>query len=230
MVPRLHRLDSMRYHALVIIAIWLTPSVLRAQASAQSPMSSPPAQLGIDAPAPQPAATPVNRFLARPLVVEGHIGAGTPLGLLGAAVDYSPSPWFAAGIGAGAGAAGAQAALMARFRIPVGEGVGVGLGGGVSGGNYEWTEGGLFSMFIDKPASKIWKPAYWANADVSIEGRLEGGFSIRGYLGRGALLNGDDGQCKAGSSSELNHCMTAHQKDGRAIGYAGLAMGYAFSL
>src|SRR5206468_2832257 len=113
--------------------------------------------------------TPVNQWLARPLVVEGHIGLGTPLGLFGAAVDYSPSPWFAAGIGAGAGAAGPQAALMARFRIPLGEGVGIGLGGGVSGGNYEWTEGGLFSVLIDKPESKIWKPAYWANADLSIE-------------------------------------------------------------
>jgi hypothetical protein len=203
-----------------IAAISFCPSIVRAQTYSPYPA---------EALAPPPAQPPVDRWRARPLVLEGHVGAGTPLGVMGAAVDYSPSRWFAGGVGIGGGTAGPQAAAMARFRIPLSEGLGLGLGGGLSGGNYEWTEGGVFQMFIDTPATKTWKPAYWANADLSIEGRLEGGFSIRGYLGRGALLNGDDGQCK-GEGSELRHCLTAHQKDGRAIGYAGLAMGYAFAL
>jgi hypothetical protein len=157
------------------------------------------------------------------------MGFGTPLGLAGAAIDYSPSRWFGGGVGVGAGAAGPQAAAMARFRIPLGEGLGLGLGGGFSGGNYQWTEGGAFAVFIDNPASKTWKPAYWVNADLSIEGRFEGGFTIRGYIGRGGLLNPSDAKCGATSASDLNHCLTSHQMDGLALGYAGLAMGYAFS-
>jgi hypothetical protein len=118
---------------------------------------------------------------------------------------------------------------MARFRIPLAEGLGLGLGGGLSGGNYEWVEGGAFSVFIDTPASRMWKPAYWANVDLAIEGRLERGFTIRGYLGRAALLNPSDGKCGGGSASDLDHCETFHRVDRLALGYVGLAMGYAFS-
>jgi hypothetical protein len=177
----------------------------------------------------QPVEASTDRWFARPLAVEGHLGIGTPLGFAGAAIDYSPSRWFGGGVGVGAGAAGPQAAAMARFRIPLAEGLGLGFGGGLSGGNYEWVEGGAFSVFIDKPSSRTWKPAYWANADLAIEGRLEGGFTIRGYLGRAALLNPSDGKCGAGSASDLYQCQTFHKMDGLALGYVGLAMGYAFS-
>ncbi len=111
----------------------------------------------------------------------------------------------------------------------MGDSLGIGLGGGLSAGKYQWVEGGVFSVFVDDPASKMWRPAYWGNVEISLEGRSRKGFAIRGYVGRGALLNGGDGECK-GDSSTLNHCLTVHREDGKVRGYAGLAMGYAFSL
>ena len=93
---------------------------------------------------------------------------------------------------------------MARLRIPLGEGLGLGLGGGLSGGKYEWIEGGVFSHF-DRQSRIAGRGSrrIGQNADLSIEGRLESGFTIRGYIGRAALLNPSDGKC-GGGSGDLN--------------------------
>jgi hypothetical protein len=212
----------MMHRLLVILGILSCPALLHAE--------TPPAPPANDGAAPPQTVASSDRWYARPFAIEGHLGVGAPLGLAGAAFDYSPSRWFGAGAGVGVGAAGVQTAAMARLRIPLAEGVGIGVGGGLSGGNYEWVEGGVFSVFIDKPASRMWKPAYWANADVEIEGRFEGGFTLRGYIGRAALLNPSDGACGAGSASEVQHCQTFHPVGGGfGLGYAGIAMGYAFS-
>jgi hypothetical protein len=37
------------------------------------------------------------------------------------------------------------------------------------------------------------------------------------------------GTDQGSASSGADHCQTSHQQDGLALGYAGLAMGYAFS-
>jgi hypothetical protein len=216
---------------LIITGILLSPTLVHAQTPAVQPPPTyyAPAAAGNDGTSPQPVEASSDRWYARPIAVEGHMGFGTPLGFAGAAIDLSPSRWFGGGVGIGAGAAGPQAAAMARFRIPLAEGLAFGLGGGLSGGNYEWKEGGVFSVFVDNPSSKTWKPAYWANADLAIEGRLESGFTIRGYLGRAAVINPSDGKCGAASASDLLHCETYHKMDGFALGYVGLAMGYAFA-
>src|SRR5713226_9316342 len=111
----------MRYQLFVISGILLCPSLLHAQTPAPPTAAPPPgylapAQPGADRPVVERHETSSDRWYARPLALEGHMGFGTPLGFAGAALDYSPSRWLGGGVGVGAGASGPQAAAMARFR------------------------------------------------------------------------------------------------------------------
>src|SRR5260221_2352922 len=98
----------MRHQPFVVSGILLCSSLLHAQTPASPPSAPPPptyvvlTQPGPDGTAVQPAGTSADRWYARPLALEGHMGFGTPLGLAGAAIDYSPFRWFGGGVGVGA--------------------------------------------------------------------------------------------------------------------------------
>ena len=85
------------------------------------------------------ATKPPDPWATRPIVAELQFGAGTPIGLAGLAIDYSPVPLLALNLGVGLGLGGAEYAFASRLRV-VRAGrrthVAVSLGGGLSGGAY----------------------------------------------------------------------------------------------
>lgn len=141
----------------------------------------------------KPYAPGTERF-----ALELHLGAGTPYGALGAALEVRATEWFAVAIGGGAGTAGPQAALSTRFRWPLGNWA---LGGSVNGSlGHAW----VFSIGETIPVSD----GIWLGVDGFGEWRSDGGFVLRGYLG------------VAGTVS-------AHEQ-GAVLPSFGLSAGYAF--
>lgn len=175
-------------------------------------------------PAPTPAPTPV----AEPdpwdskFAVLGHIGIGTPVGFLGAGAEAAAARWLVFEAGAGLGPAGPEAAGLLRLRGTLSRSTAVDLGGGVSVGNYEWVEG----PFVDNPAGKRAKPAYFGNVELVVEHRAGGasGFQMRELLGYAVILNPGSLEC----FEEIAHCQKDHQKDGKRVLFLGMSFGYYF--
>ena len=86
----------MRHQLLVTCGILLCPSLLHAQTPAVAPTLPPaptylaPMQPERDVTAAQSPETSTDRWYARPLALEGHMGFGTPLGFAGAALITHP--------------------------------------------------------------------------------------------------------------------------------------------
>lgn len=85
---------------------------------------------------------PVDAWSERQFALEAHVGVGTPYGLGGLALDYTPIRWLSLNAGAGAGLDGLQSAFMLRTRYPFGR-LAPTLSGGVSYGDFK-EYGGFF--------------------------------------------------------------------------------------
>jgi hypothetical protein len=177
----------------------------------------------------------IDPYVKRPLVVEGHLSFAGPVGWVGFAVDYSLSRYLAVAGGGGLGSSGLQLGAMARVRVPF-DTVAAGFGAGVSGGPYS-------DNFLRFDESDVlhWDIAYWANTEGFFEIRTRKGFSVRPYMGTGALLNPGAGKPLAADYT----CTTTGTGSGRAttcanqpstrepsriLFYMGAAVGYAFEL
>jgi hypothetical protein len=146
-----------------------------------------------------PQVAPEGRTMAMPsLGVDLHLGFGTPTGLIGLMLDWSPSLYFALDAGGGLGAYGPQVALSGRLRLPIGERAAVGLGGGVSGGP---STAELCASCSPDP-SRYWSFAVFGNTEVSFERRSRGGFQTRSYFGIAWVLNPDSATCSGGTADE----------------------------
>lgn len=161
--------------------------------SEQEPTPEPP-------PAPPPPPPP---WEVRPLTVEGHLGAGTPVGLIGIMVDYLLSPAFSLAGGVGFGSApddspGPHGAVMARLRPARGEKNAFILGGGFSIGPYRR----LGSALGDYGTSVSSDLGYFFQGEVGWERRTPKGFMVRLTAGIAAMLNPGSLSCKDSSYSD----------------------------
>lgn len=159
-----------------------------------------------------PAQPPVNHWDGG-IALEGVVAAAGPYGVLGIALDYSPTPWFVLNAGVGLSK---QAGLMPRFRVPLSDRVGLGVELGLSAGPYvEWC---VACDDAEKSRNPKWDTAFWFNSGAVIDVRAPGGFHFRGFIGREFLLNPDDCYTDGGSECGLD-------SKGYAVPYLGAAFG-----
>jgi hypothetical protein len=183
----------------------------------------------------------------RPITLSGQFGFGTPTGYYGVTLDYSPIPLLVAtaGIGQGSGPyckandeapasyrstcshwyRDLQYAAGGRVRVIRIENYAAEFGAGVSTGGYTWVE-----FTTDEPAYKSTERAWWGNVEISLEHRASWGFTTRGFIGTGAMLNPSSLGCVswgAGNGS-YSHCVADHAGDGHRLLYMGFDVGMAF--
>jgi hypothetical protein len=155
-------------------------------------------------------------WASRPLAIEAHLGAGSPYGMAGLALDISPLSWLSLNIGGGAGLDGAQVAGMARFRLPLGP-LAPTLSLGTSFGSFK-EYGGFFET-----VRKSVDGAMWINGDLGLEYRWSTGVRLRAFGGMGQTTRAIDCRVEDGGYA-------SSQCDGRGIEkvYGGMAFAYAF--
>jgi hypothetical protein len=161
-----------------------------------------------------------DRWATRPVLVEGHVGVGTPYGSLGAALAWDLVRYFGVVAGGGVGLSGPQAAAGLRVRLPL-SAVAIGAELTWSGGPYEVGGCAVLCFPDSRRVPRAWSFAHWVNVAPAVEIRSQAGFSVRIYGGYGELLNESDGQC-AGNEDEYA-C-----PNGGGIGFVGTAFGGAF--
>ncbi len=176
---------------------------------------------------------PSDPWEARPFMIEGHLGIGTPVGLVGIAFDYSPWALVGLNLGVGLGVSGPQYAFTSRvrlFRVGRRTRVALYLGAGVSGGSYDQptaldsfpVDGSQTESAIDS-AHFHWDMAYWTNFEAGVEIRLPSNVSLRPYLGLSRLLNPDPSSTIADAYSGMppaDPVVPWSEYMGFALGYA----------
>jgi hypothetical protein len=148
------------------------------------------------------AAPPSGQWAERRFALDGNVGLATPLGELGAWLDYAPASWLSLAVGAGANPHGLQLAGAARLRLSPQRQASPFLGAGYSQGPFEQgigTRYGLLSAAVyelqqlrdnNRPTPwHHWDRARWLNLELGGEERLPRGFDARGFAGVGLLLN-----------------------------------------
>lgn len=158
----------------------------------------------------------------RPLALEAQAGLGAPLGLVGAAFDWSPSAGFSWNAGAGLGGSNQslQLGTAVRLRIIVANGFAVGAEGGLSVGRYEERS--------DCPSGRCppaysWDHAVWGHIGLLLERRTEAGLTLRWSFGGAGIFNVASAECvRCDATDEPNMWHTA-------LPYTLIAAGWAFS-
>ena len=177
------------------------------------------------------ATRPPDPWATRPIVAEAQFGIGTPLGLAGLAIDYSPVPILGLDLGVGLGLGGVEYAFASRLRVlRAGRRthVVVYLGGGLSGGAYnteyagpEVAVDGSQGNFENPVPHYHWDAAFWTNLEAGVEIRFKSNVSLRPFAGAAFLLNPNAGMAVTGQRGD------APTPPERWLPYLGLAIGYA---
>jgi hypothetical protein len=153
----------------------------------------------------------------------GQIGAGTPVGALGAVIEYAPITNLMLEAGMGLTSSGPHIASMLRLRLPLFESTSGGVAAGLTAGDY----GGREGVVGANPEAKRAEPGYFGNAALVLENRFgsaESGFQMRYLIGYALLLNRDDLEC----TEEIDHCRADHSNEGGRVPFFGLSFGYYF--
>ncbi len=178
-----------------------------------------------------PASAPPDPWATQPIVAELQFGVGTPLGLAGLAIDYSPIPLLGFNVGVGLGLGGAEYAFASRLRfIRAGHRrhVAVYLGAGLSGGAYNTAYAGP-DIAVDGSQGNFehpvphyhWDAAFWTNLEAGVEIRIASHLSLRPFVGAAFLVNPNAGVVVIGQRGDLP------APPERWLPYLGLAIGYA---
>jgi hypothetical protein len=177
------------------------------------------------------ATKPPDPWATRPIVAELQFGLGTPIGLAGLAIDYSPVPILGLDLGVGLGPGGVEYAFTSRLRV-IRAGrrthVAVYLGGGLSGGAYN-SEYAFPDIAVDGSQTDSespvphyhWDAAFWTNLEAGVEIRFKSNVSLRPFAGVEYLLNPGNGVAVFGQRGD------APSPPERWLPYLGLAIGYA---
>ncbi len=180
-------------------------------------------------PSSVPSSVPeTDVFSRRRLAIEAHLGFATPVGALGAVVEYSVTPFLGLGAGFGVGSGpedgnNLHGALLTRFRPFRGKTNALELGAAYSFGGFR-----KFELNIgDSPPPNVadradW--AHWAQFDIGWEHRAEKGFLMRLSLGGAVLLDPADLQCGSSFVSGASSCAPT---DHETLFTLDLAIGYA---
>ena len=162
-----------------------------------------------------------RRWVERPLALEAQLGLGAPLGLAGAAFDWSPSPGFSwnAGAGLGGSARALQLGTAVRLRLFAATGFAVGAEGGLAVGRYEEPT----DCPSDRcPPAYAWDRAVWGHIGLLLERRSEAGLTLRWSFGAAGIFNVADAECvRCDASDEPNMWHTT-------VPYTLIAAGWAF--
>ena len=201
---------------LLLVMALLASSLLSNEARARETDGAAPAE-------PHPVDSEPASVWDRQLSFYGQVApTGSPVGFLGASVDYAPIPIlsFELGVGVGAGSPprdfGAQAALLAHLKPIRNDHWALTVGAGPSVGNY-----GTTVWTVDQTDGALrYRPAVWANGEVGVEARFNSGFSWRSALGVSRMLNPGSGQCPT------DYCYTSGQNPTTLL-YLSLGLGFA---
>jgi hypothetical protein len=146
---------------------------------------------------------------------EADLGAGTPVGLVGAQIERRLGPAVAVRAGIGWNLLSVHGAGMLRIRIP--DAPALNLGAGFSGGRFH-----PFCIWCSEEARPTWKLAFFNNYELSLETRAQTGFTFRFYLGWGWLMNTEAYEC-----TECTEDLDPGQIP-VGVPYTGIALGGAF--
>lgn len=165
-----------------------------------------------------------NSWSEHPVALEIQAGVGTPLGLLGLAVDFSPLDWWSVGAGVGWDELGPQGALLTRLRLLGNTRKALSLDTAFSYGDYKGynliarlvgggerartgPEDYSYSLHVE-PAHRLYLgPGYDSRA---------GSFAFRVSAGVGILLNPGSGRCVTDQNHRVLPCSTAEDRFGNA--------------
>lgn len=217
---------------------WLGLALLGALALHAPLLSADPARRPIvpraeteRAPGPEPPEIDIDRefnpmeddaWTRLPLAFELHGSLGGPFGLVGGAVDYSPSPGLSLNLGAGYGHASraVQVATNLRLRLLLGPNFAVGAEGGLAVGDYDAT---YACPSRRCPPDYRWQPAVWGNTGLMLEARRDDGLVLRWSFGASAIFNVVDAECRrCDATDEPNLWVTT-------VPYTSAVVGWAFS-
>jgi hypothetical protein len=160
-------------------------------------------------------------WIDRPLALEGQLGLGAPLGLVGVALDASPSPGFSANLGVGMGESthSVQVGLELRMRLIVADGFATFAEGGMGMGRYEERSECVGPRC---PPAWRWPWAFWGNVGLGLELRRRSGATFRWSFGGASIFNVTSGRCV--------HCAATDEPNmwHTTVPYTLLAFGWAF--
>jgi hypothetical protein len=171
------------------------------------------------------AADPAPASSARSFSLLGTIGAGTPVGHAGLALEGYLDGKLGLSVGAGISSRSPQLAAMLRVRIPLDTSAdrsmtAISLGAGLSGGPYSWPSSHNCvpaCAAIDR-GGRRWDAAIWVNLDVAIERIYASGFVWRVFMGYAEIANVRDSTCYS----------TGCGGKPAGIPYVGASVGIAF--
>ncbi len=213
------------------LAVGLSLQVAAPPVSAEPRRRILPRQSDQPPPGPEPPGVDVDsEFSAieddvwsrRPLAFELHTSLGGPFGVVGGAIDYSPSAGLSVNLGAGVGHASgaAQLASTTRLRLLLGHSFAVGAEGGLAIGDYDTS---FMCPSGRCPPDWSWSPAVWGSAGLMLEARRDDGLVLRWSFGAGAIFNVVDGECRrCDATDEPNIWVTT-------VPYTSAVVGWAFA-
>jgi hypothetical protein len=180
----------------IAIAYWLTAWVAPtglARAESETAQNSESA-----GEAEESEAAPSSAWSERPFALEGHVGAGTPVGLGGVEFEYSILPLVAVGAGAGVGYGAKEGtnspriAFLARARPLRTMNHALAFGAAYSGGAYR-------APLVSEEYTPVYKSDWvnWVQADAGWEWRSDVGFLLRLSAGFAVMLNPGNVSCFA---------------------------------
>jgi hypothetical protein len=168
-------------------------------------------------------------FDERPFSVNVAAGFGTPVGLGGAIVEYSPLPVLGLGVGLGTNLEGPQLTALLRLRPLHWEtrnnAFAISLAVAVSEGPYSSNDDLSNATLVDGSSDRYaWLDhAVWLQPDLQFEYASRSGFRLAvSGLGFGFLMNGDSARCRGPVDGSSGCSM------GRTIGTFMVEAGYAF--
>jgi hypothetical protein len=183
-----------------------------------------------------------QRFVDKPFALQGILGFGSDVGLVGMKGQYTVLDALALGGGVGINASGhPQLAAFANFRPITWSNKksvnALSLMGGYSTGKYEAYDISDFSFMSSMSHSSEPEPRYvvdrahWLQVDVGFERQFARGFSFRSAIGAAYLLNQGSAYCRnSRSPHETLPCAgeTRGTPPDKLLFTMTLALGYAF--
>lgn len=167
-------------------------------------------------------AGPYSRMLA--VAVNG--GLDTPLGVIGAEIEFAPIEWLNIYAGGGVSRSGARVGGGVSFRAPLHSSA-FGFQLGLAGGPMDWDSHAEGAENLTQ--HRYWEFALFAHAGMTYEYRWDEGIFGRIGIGAEALIAGDVTACAGPGTAACSPEDTA----GLAVpfrAWASLTVGYAFEL
>jgi hypothetical protein len=152
------------------------------------------------------------QFTDHPAVIDGVVGFGTPVGLIGAALQYDLASWLAIGAGAGTNIAGLQLAALTRLRpwtrttpaLASGVTLGLALATGKYGGRF--ASGGLVNVDHSYAQRYVVGQIGWAHLDLGWELKMRSGFHLLAAGGVAMPIGAEGGHCEDRNTGARGEC------------------------